>query len=96
MKFPEFLKTSKAGCCRATFRSIPINLIRVSTKLQNAQISSVTLHKSDFATVALPAILKVFGTITRKIYDGVGFQMVKGGRLESSNCKKNSAKDVLK
>ena len=44
------------------------------TKLQNAEISPVTLLRSDFTTDSFPAISKILGTLTENICVGVSFQ----------------------
>ena len=39
---------------------------------------------------ALIAVLKIQGTLTRNIYVGVGFNIVIGDTLDSSNCLKRT------
>ena len=44
------------------------------TELQNAEISPVTLLRSDSTTDAFPVISKILGTLTENIGGGVSFR----------------------
>ena len=64
-------------------------LIEFSTKLSNAKISQATLLVVS-PHDALMAILKILGTLTRNICDGVSFLYSIGDRLDSLICLKRT------
>ena len=66
----ESLKISR----RAIFWKIPMHVIELSTELQNAEISHLTLLKGDSTTDSLPATLKILGPLTEIICSGASFQ----------------------
>ena len=61
-----------------------MHMLEISAKLQNAEISPVTLLKSVSITDAHPTISKVLGTLTGIFCNGVSFNMVMVGGLNKS------------
>ena len=51
-----------------------IHVIELLAELQNAEISSVILLKSNSTTDALPAISKIIRTLTGFVCDGESFE----------------------
>ena len=74
-------KNSRGISRKATFRNIPINVLGISAKLQNAEIYTVTLLKSVSITDAHSAISKILGTLTENFSSGVSFSTIMGGRI---------------
>ena len=67
-----------------------MHVLEISTKLQNAEISPVTLPKSVSITDAHPTISKILGALTGNFCNGVSFMMVMVGGLNKSNCLKGT------
>ena len=67
---------------KGTFRNIPIHVLEISVKLQNAEIYTATLLKSVSITDAHPAISKILGPLTGNFSSGVSFSTIRGGRIE--------------
>ena len=56
-----------------------MRMLEISAKLQNAEISPVTLLKSVSIIDAHPTISKILGTLTENFCNGVSFSMVMVG-----------------
>ena len=72
-----FLKISR----RATFWKILIHVKEFWIELQIAEISPVTVLKSDSTTGALLANLAILRTLTENIWGGVSFQSSFGWQI---------------
>ena len=67
-----------------------MHMLEISAKLQNAEISPVTLLKSVSITDAHPTISKILGTLTEHFCNRVSLSMVMMGGLNKSNCLKRT------
>ena len=76
---------------KATFWNIPIVVLEISAKLQNAEIYTVTLLKSVSITDAHPTISKILGTLTGSFSCGVSFSTIIGGRTGQVELLKRNA-----
>ena len=76
---------------KVTFRNIPIHVLEISEKLQNAEIYTVTLPKSVFITDAYLTISKILGTLTGNFSSGVSFSAIIGGRIGQVELHKRHA-----
>ena len=76
---------------KATFQNIPIHVLEISAKLQNAEIYTVTLVKSVSITDAHPIISKILGTLTGNFSSGVSFSTIIGGRIGQVELLKRNA-----
>ena len=70
---------------------MPIHVLEISAKLQNAEIYTVTLLKSVFAKDAHPTISKIVGTLTGSFSSGVSFSTIIGGRIGQVELLKKNA-----
>ena len=84
-------KVSRVISRKATFQNMPIHVLEISTKLQNAEIYTVTLLKSVSVTDAHPTISKILGTLTENFSSGVSFSAIVGGRIGQVELLKRSA-----
>ena len=84
-------KISREISRKATFRNIPIHVLEIPAKLQNAEIYTVTLLKSVSITDAHPTISKILGTLTENFYSGVSFSTIIGGRIGQVELLKRNA-----
>ena len=53
-----------------------MHVLEFLIELQNAEISPVTLLRSDSTTEAFPVISKILGTLTKNICGGVSFRYI--------------------
>ena len=76
---------------KTTFRNIPIHVLQISVKLQNAEIYTVTLLKRVSITDAHPTISKIIGTLTGNFSSGVSFSTIIGGTIGQVELLKRNA-----
>ena len=84
-------KVSRVISRKATFQNMPIHVLEISAKLQNAEIYTVTLLKSVCITDAHPTISKILGTLTENFSSGVSFSTIIVGRIGQVELLKRSA-----
>ena len=76
---------------KATFRNIPIHVLQISAKLQNAETYTVTLLKSVSITDAHPTTSKILETLTGNFSSGFSFSTIIGGRIGQVELLKRNA-----
>ena len=76
---------------KTTFRNIPIHVLEISAKLQNAEIYTAALLKSVSITGSHPTISKIPGTLTGNFRSGVSLGTIIGGRIRQVELLKRNA-----
>ena len=84
-------KVSREISRKATFQNMPVHVLEISAKLQNAEIYTATLLKSVSITDAHPTVSKILGTVTENFSIGVSFSTIIGGRIGQVELLKRSA-----
>ena len=84
-------KVSREISREATFQNMPIHVLEISAKLQNAEIYTVTLLKSVSITDAHSTISKILGTLTENFNSGVNSSTIIGGRIAQVELLKRRA-----
>ena len=77
---------------KATFQTIPIHVLEISAKLQNAEIYTAILLKSVSITDTHATISKILVTLTGDFSRGVSFSTIIGGRIEQVEFKERYLK----
>ena len=84
-------KVSREISREATFQNMPIHVLEISAKLQNAEIYTVTLLKSVSITDAHLTISKILGTLTENFNSRVNSSTIIGGRTAQVELLKRRA-----
>ena len=84
-------KISREIFRKATFQNMPIHVLEISAKLQNAEIYTATLLKSVSIIDAHPTISKILGTLRENFSSGVSFRTIIGGWIGQVDLLKRNA-----
>ena len=82
-------KISREISRKATFWNIPIHVLEIWAKLQNAEIYTATLLES--ISDAHPTISKILGTLTENFSSGVSVSTIIGGKIGQVELLKRNA-----